>query len=103
MWLIMSTHGFMFRLGEEFLPNDEIQADKSSEEIRPRKGELLLPAFLNSSFSPKSLNELPVVELPVFKKDTFNIEKYGAKKGISFNNPESIAKTIEACSCKQSD
>lgn len=83
MWLIMSTHGFMFRLGEEFLPNDEIQADKSSEEIRPRKGELLLPAFLNSSFLPKTISELPAVELPIFQKKTFLILKNMEQKKAS--------------------
>ena len=47
-----------------------------------------------------SWNHLPTAELPSFKKDTFNITKYGAvSDGITLNTA-SINKTINACSAK---
>jgi polygalacturonase len=42
-------------------------------------------------------NKLPAVQLPVFKKDSFNIIKYGAKAdGITLNT-KSISDAINAC------
>jgi polygalacturonase len=47
-----------------------------------------------------SWNNLPKVKTPVFKKDTFNIIKYGAvPNGITLNT-ESINAAINACSAK---
>jgi polygalacturonase len=43
---------------------------------------------------------LPRVQLPVFKKDTFNIKKFGAKADGIFLNTSSIKKAIEACNKK---
>jgi polygalacturonase len=45
-----------------------------------------------------SWNNLPKVTLPTFKKDTFNITKFGAKNDGLTLNTEAINKTIEACS-----
>ncbi|MVN90088.1 glycoside hydrolase family 28 protein [Mucilaginibacter aquatilis] len=60
-------------------------------------------AFLASAqvkTKPYSWSNLPKAALPAFKKDTFNIIKYGAKPdGITLNT-ESINKTIDACSAK---
>src|ERR1035437_7429861 len=45
-------------------------------------------------------NKLPAVQVPSFKKDTFNILKYGAKAdGISLNT-KSINDAIGACNKK---
>ena len=47
-----------------------------------------------------SWKHLPVVTAPVFKKDTINILKYGARPdGITLNT-EIINKAITACSAK---
>lgn len=49
---------------------------------------------------PYSWKNLPKAALPVFKKDTFNIIKYGAKPdGITLNT-QSINNAIAACSAK---
>lgn len=45
-----------------------------------------------------SWSNLPRVQTPVFKKDTLNIIKYGAKPDGMTLNTEAINKTIEACS-----
>ncbi len=42
--------------------------------------------------------EMPEVIVPVFKADTFNIEKYGAVSNGKFLNTEVINSTIELCS-----
>jgi polygalacturonase len=48
-----------------------------------------------------SWQHLPQVSKPVFKKDTINILKYGAKAdGITLNTT-SINKAIAACSAKR--
>ncbi|UYQ94879.1 hypothetical protein MKQ68_07210 [Chitinophaga horti] len=45
-----------------------------------------------------SWNNLPVVQEPTFRKDTFNIRRYGAKAdGLTLNSP-AINKAIDACS-----
>lgn len=49
---------------------------------------------------PYSWNNLPVITTPVFKKDTLNIIKYGAKPdGITLNT-KAINDAIAACSAK---
>jgi DNA sulfur modification protein DndE len=42
--------------------------------------------------------DMPRVNIPTFKTDTFNIEKYGARGDGMFLNTEAIAKAIDACS-----
>lgn len=57
-------------------------------------------ASAQTAAKPYSWTNLPKVARPVFKKDTFNILKYGAKPdGISLNTT-SINKAIDACSAK---
>ena len=58
----------------------------------------LLPVLFLFSF--KSPDKLPRVIAPVFKKDTFNIIKYGAKSDGVFLNTTAINSTISACSSK---
>jgi len=48
----------------------------------------------------KYVFELPKVQQPVFKKDTFNITKYGAKNDGVFLNSVAINKAIDDCSLK---
>ena len=54
------------------------------------------------SFVVMSLNaysqsyKLPVVQQPVFKKDTFNIVKFGAKADLTILNSDAINKAIDA-------
>lgn len=63
---------------------------------------LLLGAYVPGSAQsqPYSWKNLPKAALPVFKKDTFNIIKYGAKPdGITLNT-QSINNAIAACSAK---
>lgn len=45
-----------------------------------------------------SWQHLPTAQLPVFKKDTFNIVKYGAIADAGSINTKSIAKAIDDCS-----
>lgn len=45
-----------------------------------------------------ALADLPKVIVPQFKKDTFNIIKYGAKVDLIILNSEAITKAIDACS-----
>ncbi|WP_221390566.1 glycosyl hydrolase family 28 protein [Dyadobacter sp. NIV53] len=45
----------------------------------------------------KFVYELPKVQLPVFKKDTFNITSYGAKNNGVLVNSAAIQKAIDAC------
>jgi len=47
-----------------------------------------------------SWNNLPKVLIPVFKADTFNIERYGAKPDGSLLNTNSINSAIRECSAK---
>jgi polygalacturonase len=55
---------------------------------------------LQAQTKPYSWTNLPKVAKPVFKKDTFNILKYGAKAdGITLNT-QSINNAITACSTK---
>jgi polygalacturonase len=44
--------------------------------------------------------KLPVIKSPVFKKDTFNIKKYGAVADGYFLNTQSINSAIDACNKK---
>lgn len=48
----------------------------------------------------KFVFELPKVQLPVFKKDTFNISDFGAKNNGVQLNSAAIQKAIDACSSK---
>ncbi len=58
-----------------------------------------LKSFLKKSdFSTKYQFELPVVSVPVFKLDTFNILQYGANNDIQFNNANAIQQAIDECS-----
>jgi polygalacturonase len=60
---------------------------------------LLRLVFWNTSFANDG-PKLPVIELPTFKKDTFNIIKYGAKPdGLSLNT-KSINTAILECNKK---
>ncbi len=45
----------------------------------------------------KFIFELPLVQQPVFRKDTFDIVKYGAKSDGVFLNSQAIGKAIDAC------
>jgi DNA sulfur modification protein DndE len=45
----------------------------------------------------KYVFEIPLVQLPVFRKDTFNIKSYGAKNDGIFLNSAAINQAIEAC------
>lgn len=56
---------------------------------------LLLPVMAQAQ--EYSWTNLPQVQQPVFKKDTFNILQYGAVAGGVTLNTESIRKAIEAC------
>jgi polygalacturonase len=59
--------------------------------------------FLLSTVCPaQTVNDwiLPVVTEPVFKKDTFNIEKYGAKNNGLTLNTKSIQNAINDCSSR---
>lgn len=64
---------------------------------------LLLVGSLNyasAQTKPYSWSNLPKIARPVFKKDTFNVLKYGAKPdGITLNT-KSINNAINACSAK---
>jgi len=44
--------------------------------------------------------KLPIIKSPVFKKDTFNIKKYGAVSDGYFLNTHSINSAIDACNKK---
>ena len=57
----------------------------------------LLLCFSISCFAQKTL---PVVTVPKFKKDTFNIKKYGAIPDGNFLNTNAINDAITACSKK---
>ncbi|WPU92401.1 glycoside hydrolase family 28 protein [Mucilaginibacter sabulilitoris] len=63
---------------------------------------LLVAGALSASaqVSPYSWKNLPRVSMPVFKKDTFNILKYGAKPDGLTLNTGSINKAIADCSAK---
>jgi DNA sulfur modification protein DndE len=51
-----------------------------------------------SAFEEKYSHELPKVYCPVFKRDTFNITRYGAKADGIFLNTKAINQAIEMCS-----
>lgn len=66
------------------------------------KNFLILVVFLSAnliSYAQKDL-KLPVVRQPAFRKDTFNISKYGAKGDGSFLNTTAIQNAIDACHSK---
>jgi polygalacturonase len=56
---------------------------------------LLLVVFTGSSWAQTS--KLPLVKLPVFKKDTFSIKKFNAVGDGLFLNTKNIQSAIEAC------
>ena len=64
-------------------------------------GVFLLTGIIASGFSFRAKEAgpvLPAVQVPVFKKDTFNIVKYGAKgDGVTLNT-FAINSAIAACS-----
>ncbi len=51
-----------------------------------------------SAFEEKYSHELPKIYCPVFKRDTFNILRYGAKADGIFLNTKAINQAIELCS-----
>jgi DNA sulfur modification protein DndE len=51
-------------------------------------------------FEGKFLHDLPVVLLPVFRKDTFNIVQFGARPDGQTLNTAAFQKAIDACSEK---
>jgi DNA sulfur modification protein DndE len=53
-----------------------------------------------TEFAGKYFYELPVVLEPIFRKDTFNILKYGARPDGQTLNTAAIQKAIDACSEK---
>jgi polygalacturonase len=59
---------------------------------------LLLPILFLLAFAPP--DKQPHVNTPVFKKDTFNIVKYGAKSDGVFLNTRAINTAITECSSK---
>jgi len=59
---------------------------------------LSLPTF--SQTKPYSWDNLPKVDLPTFKADTFNIVKYGAKADGSTLNTSNINAAINDCNVK---
>ena len=68
--------------------------------IRNMKKILLLHTFLLFLFAVLQAQQLPVIKSTSFKKDTFNIVKYGAKAdGVSLNT-KSINAAIDACNKK---
>jgi DNA sulfur modification protein DndE len=57
-----------------------------------------LQEFLKKmAFEGKYAYELPKIDLPVFRKDTFNILNFGAKAGGVTLNTEAIKRAIETC------
>jgi DNA sulfur modification protein DndE len=56
--------------------------------------------LLHFGSTDKYVFELPVVQLPAFRTDTFNITSYGAENDGIFLNSTAINKTIEICSSK---
>lgn len=56
--------------------------------------------FTSAQPTQYSWTHLPVVKEPIFRKDTFNILKYGAKGNGLTLNTESINKAIAACNAK---
>lgn len=63
-----------------------------------RKKNIALAKLLNPSAHPEKLAyELPKIYEPNFKKDTFNIQEYGAKKNSIILNTAAINKAILAC------
>ncbi|MFD1256187.1 glycoside hydrolase family 28 protein [Mucilaginibacter terrae] len=56
--------------------------------------------YASAQTKPYSWTNLPKVARPVFKKDTFNIIKYGAKPDGVTLNTKSINNAISACSTK---
>jgi polygalacturonase len=61
---------------------------------------VVIAFFFGTTLLANDIPKLPVVALPAFKKDTFNIVKYGAKAdGLSLNT-KSIKAAIEACNKK---
>lgn len=63
-----------------------------------RESTLPIRSFLKKTpFFEKYAYELPQVDLPVFKKDTFDIRKFGAKAGGIVLNTWSINAAIDTC------
>jgi polygalacturonase len=61
---------------------------------------VVIALFFGTTSLANDIPKLPVVALPVFKRDTFNIIKYGAKAdGLSLNT-KSIKAAIEECNKK---
>jgi polygalacturonase len=61
---------------------------------------VVVALFFGTTSLANDIPKLPVVALPVFKKDTFNIIKYGAKADGLTLNTKSIKAAIEACNKK---
>jgi DNA sulfur modification protein DndE len=53
--------------------------------------------LIKSAFAEKYEYELPKIYTPVFRKDTFNIVRYGAKSDGLFVNTQAINQAIEMC------
>lgn len=62
-----------------------------------REQKLPLAGYLRKFSPEKYTYELPVIQQPAFRKDTFNIVRYGAKADGQTLNTEAIRQAIAAC------
>ncbi|MCB0529481.1 MAG: GDSL family lipase [Saprospiraceae bacterium] len=66
-----------------------------------RESDMKLRDFLKrTEFEGKYAYELPVIDVPEFKPDTFNILDFGAKAGGIFLNTHAINTAIDTCSSR---
>src|SRR6266498_1630415 len=65
-----------------------------------KRGFFIYTFLCFSIFCFAQKTSLPAVPVPKFKKDTFNIKKYGAIPDGNFLNTKAINDAIDACSKK---